>query len=119
MGKAAQTSHLLLLHTPHTTHAQSFGTTSWGSTMSPNPVLRAPTQQNDLAKVRELLEEGEDVNQADSFAMAPICYAAQNGYKEMVRLLLEHGANPNVENKVKSARYYYHGVTVSFDPAHT
>ena len=70
--------------------------------MSPNPVLRAPTQQNDLAKVRELLEEGEDANQADSFAMAPICYAAQNGYKEMVRLLLEHGASPNVENKVGS-----------------
>ena len=69
--------------------------------MSPNPVLRAPTQQNDLAKVRELLEEGEDANQADSFAMAPICYAAQNGYKEMVRLLLEHGASPNVENKVR------------------
>ncbi len=69
--------------------------------MSPNPVLRAPTQQNDLAKVRELLEEGEDANQADSFAMAPICYAAQNGYKEMVQLLLEHGASPNVENKVR------------------
>ena len=69
--------------------------------MSPNPVLRAPTQQNDLAKVRELLEEGEDANQADSFAMTPICYAAQNGYKEMVRLLLEHGASPNVENKVR------------------
>ena len=82
--------------------------------MSPNPVLRAPTQQNDLAKVRELLEEGEDANQADSFAMAPICYAAQNGYKEMVRLLLEHGASPNVENKVRFARSY-HGVTVSFD----
>ena len=86
--------------------------------MSPNPVLRAPTQQNDLAKVRELLEEGKDANQADSFAMAPICYAAQNGYKEMVRLLLEHGANPNVENKVR-LREYYHGITVSFDPAHT
>ena len=86
--------------------------------MSPNPVLRAPTQQNDLAKVRELLEEGEDANQADSFAMAPICYAAQNGYKEMVRLLLEHGASPNVENKVKFARYC-HGVTMSFDSAHT
>ena len=69
--------------------------------MSPNPVLRAPTQQNDLTKVRELLEEGEDANQADSFAMTPICYAAQNGYKEMVRLLLEHGASPNVENKVR------------------
>ena len=79
--------------------AKTLGTAPWGATVWPNPVLRALAQNNNLAEMEEKLTAGEDPNQADTFHMTPIAYASQRGFKEMVRLLIAHGANVNVESK--------------------
>lgn len=51
--------------------------------------------------VLQLLDGGADGDEADTFHMTPIHYASQNGYVELVKVLVERGVNVNVENKVR------------------
>lgn len=51
--------------------------------------------RGDRAAVEELLAKGEDVHAIDKHAMTPLCMAAQYGHKDIAKLLLAHGANPN------------------------
>ena len=48
---------------------------------------------NNVASVRELIAHGVDVNEPDAAGDAPLVMAAYNGYTEIVRLLLEAGAD--------------------------
>ena len=49
----------------------------------------------DLAKIKESLEEGIDVNKRDTNYMNALHYAAREGQKDVVELLLENGAKVN------------------------
>jgi pectate lyase len=49
----------------------------------------------DLAKVREFIEKGADVNMRYTRHETALHIAALNGYKEIVELLLAHGADVN------------------------
>ena len=51
--------------------------------------------------MRELLKEGGDVNEADTFHMTAVHYAAQNGFKTILQDLIDAKANVNVKNKVR------------------
>jgi len=51
-----------------------------------------------LALVKELLDNGVDVNSRDSHNSTALEYAAEFGQVEMVKLLLEHGAEVNTSN---------------------
>jgi tetratricopeptide (TPR) repeat protein len=50
---------------------------------------------NHPAALRWLLSKHLDPNQANAFGKSPLMYAAQHNSLEAVRILLEHGANPN------------------------
>lgn len=59
--------------------------------------------QGDLRTVRALLAAGADVNAhtpaGTTMSMTPAMWATYHGHTEMVRLLLEAGANPGAENE--------------------
>lgn len=50
---------------------------------------------NHPAALRWLLSKQLDPNQGNAFGKTPLMYAAQHNALEAVRILLEHGANPN------------------------
>ena len=58
--------------------------------------LNKAVDSNDLNKVKELLDGGADVNAKDVLGMAPLHIATQNGYKEMMELLVSHDAEINI-----------------------
>ena len=56
-------------------------------------------QQSDIEKIKELIKEGTNLNIfADS--MPPLYHAVNNGNLEIVKLLVENGADVNVKNVV-------------------
>ena len=63
--------------------------------------LLAAAANGDLAEVKRLVVDcGVDPNVQDDLGMTPLHRAASDGYLEVVELLLEHGANSNIqENK--------------------
>ncbi len=60
-----------------------------------NKQLVTAAADGDLAAVSELLAEGADVNADNGFGVTPLYTAADWGNLELVRLLLEHGADPD------------------------
>src|SRR5436190_6838814 len=61
-----------------------------------NNELIAAASDGDVTAVRRLLDEGAEVEAGDNAGWTSIIQAARSGHNEVVRLLLEHGANPNV-----------------------
>ena len=57
--------------------------------------LRQAASAGDVAKVKALLDQGVDVNAANSYGGTALTFAARRGNAEMVKLLLERGADPN------------------------
>ncbi|WP_455220469.1 ankyrin repeat domain-containing protein [Kaarinaea lacus] len=58
------------------------------------------TQCGDCDKVRQLLNEGEDINALDEHGQTALMNAAHHGDFNLVKLLIEHGADLN-----RSAKY--------------
>lgn len=56
--------------------------------------------------LRLIDEQEEDITTADSFWMTSLHYAAQNGYKSLVRALIKRGANVEAENKFGKTPIY-------------
>jgi len=50
----------------------------------------------DITELRELIASGADVNVINNRGFTPLWAASARGYKEMVKLLLDAGANPNI-----------------------
>lgn len=59
----------------------------------PTPLLKA-IQQSDITIVRQLIEQGAEVNQRDKNGATPLMWAAYKSNLEMLRYLIEQGANP-------------------------
>ena len=55
--------------------------------------LMKAVQANDLARVKDLIAQGADVSALDENQDAPLIIAAYKGYTDIVRLLLEAGAD--------------------------
>jgi ankyrin repeat protein len=53
-------------------------------------------KSNDVARVRALIRQGIDVNELDANGDPPLIQAAYRGHTEIVRLLLEAGADVSV-----------------------
>ncbi|NDD98907.1 ankyrin repeat domain-containing protein, partial [bacterium] len=45
-----------------------------------------------------LLKNGAQVDEKDSHGMTPLMHAVERNKKDVVRLLLENGADPNLKN---------------------
>lgn len=58
-----------------------------------------PELDNPLGLVRQLLDSGADVNAVGPHGMTALHMAAIDGNTETARLLLAHGADPNVRDE--------------------
>jgi len=68
----------------------------------PGDALRRAASAGDLAKVKELLAAGVDVNAANPYGGTALSFAADKGHIAVVDLLLERGANVNVKDSFYS-----------------
>ena len=55
----------------------------------------------DLEKVRQLIQNGQDVNRGDTYGWTPLMLAAVNGHDQVVRELIRAGADVNGKNNHK------------------
>lgn len=62
----------------------------------------------DLEQVRQLLEAGVPVDAATPYGSTALCFACDRGHLEVVQLLLEKGANPEVSDN------FYHATPLSW-----
>ena len=68
-----------------------------------------------INEVRRHLNEGANVNQKDENGQTPLHYAAQRGYTEVARTLIERGAQVN--SKDKNGRTPLHDASeISYTP---
>ena len=55
----------------------------------------------DLERVRQLIQDGQDVNEGDNDGTTPLMYAADFGHDQVVRELIRAGADVNGKNNYK------------------
>ena len=64
-----------------------------------NKEWKDATKQNNLEKVRFLLEHGTNINAKDKYGQTALMNAAHRGQVELVRLLIDNGADLNTTAK--------------------
>ena len=62
-------------------------------------LMRAAIEGN-TEQVRELLNEGADINRRDDNGRTALMFAVINAYHETMKVLLEHGADVNARSNV-------------------
>ncbi|MBU6175548.1 MAG: ankyrin repeat domain-containing protein, partial [Planctomycetes bacterium] len=65
--------------------------------------LWTAARTGDLVAAQRELDSGVDVNAVTTYQSTALCFASDRGYTEVVRLLLERGANPNVKDSFYNA----------------
>src|SRR5690242_1443895 len=60
--------------------------------------LLAAVRKSDVAGVRALLAKGADVNAKSPYGATPLFFACDRGNLEIVKLLLDRGAEVNVQD---------------------
>ena len=78
----------------------------------PGDALRRAASTGDVAKVKELLAAGVDVNAANSYGGTALAFACDKGRTEVVNLLLEHGADVNAKDR------FYNATPISWAVGH-
>jgi ankyrin repeat protein len=63
--------------------------------------LQAAAQDGDIARVRQLLADGRSPNGFDEIARTPLHYAAVGGHIEVMRALLDAGADVNAHEEAR------------------
>ena len=74
-------------------------------------------REGDLERVRQLIQDGQDVNRGDSDGRTPLMYAAANGRDQVVGELIRAGADVNGKNNTKQtalhcASWYGHSIVI-------
>jgi ankyrin repeat protein len=70
--------------------------------------LLAATRKGDLAQVKALLDKGVSVNSKTPYGQTPLFFACDRGYTEIAKLLVDRGAEVNVEDT------FYHATPISW-----
>jgi Ankyrin repeats (3 copies)/Domain of unknown function (DUF3471) len=91
---------------------------TWQSATSPPSVakadeLSAAARKGDAATVQRLLDEGVDVNTKFRYGVTALFYACDHGHVDVVKVLLDRGADPNV----KDTFYGMTPLTMAVSPA--
>jgi cytochrome c len=77
---------------------------AWAMVFLVSPATAGPlhdaVKAGDVAQVKQLIEQGEDVNQDDRRLGTPLHQAAVWGTREMAELLLAEGADANFDNSL-------------------
>lgn len=60
--------------------------------------LHKAVDREDIAQIKWLLKHGTDINKADTLGRTPLHYAAQGGNTEIITLLLNAGADPDIKD---------------------
>ncbi len=69
------------------------------SMQDPNEMLiRGAEGEGDIKLVQEALKEKADVNYKNIYGFTALMIAADNGHESIVKLLLENGADPDLQN---------------------
>jgi ankyrin repeat protein len=68
------------------------------SAQDPNEEFFAAARKGDAAAVRAFLDKGFDVNAKTRYGATALSYACDKGHVEVVKLLIERGANVNVKD---------------------
>ena len=71
--------------------------------LSPESLLDA-ARAGDVAKVRSALDSGVNVNSANRYGVTALGFAAERGFLDVVRLLVERGANVNAVDSFYGSR---------------
>ena len=58
-------------------------------------------EEGDLERVRQLVQDGQDVNRSGSYGWTPLMWAAANGHDQIVRELIRAGADVNGKDNNK------------------
>ena len=61
--------------------------------------LHFAVQHGDMTRVRQLLAEGRSPNAFDEICKTPLQYAAEGGHIDIMRVLLEAGADVNAHEE--------------------
>jgi outer membrane protein assembly factor BamB len=61
--------------------------------------LRRGARQGNLALVQAAIEKNIDVNAQTEYGVTPLSLACDHGHEEVVRYLLDHGADPNIKDR--------------------
>lgn len=69
----------------------------------PGDEMRRAASEGNVARVKQLLEAGTDVNAANRYGGTALAFACDRGQVEVVKLLLQHGANPNAQDTFYNA----------------
>src|ERR1035438_2335676 len=70
--------------------------------------LLAATRKGDLAQVKALLDKGASANSKTPYGQTPLFFACDRGYTEIAKLLVDRGAEVNVEDT------FYHATPMSW-----
>jgi ankyrin repeat protein len=71
---------------------------NFGYAQNQSEELLAAARKSDVAAVKAMLDKGVDVNSKNRYGATALSYACDRGSVEMVRLLIERGADVNVED---------------------
>lgn len=59
--------------------------------------LRDALNEGNLEKVKKIIEAGADVNAMGKYKQTPLCMVSWQANTELVKILLAHGADPNIK----------------------
>ncbi len=68
---------------------------SYAELFTPGAIMLRACEKGNIERVKDMLTQGTDPNVTDPSGLGGIYLAAQNGYLDVVKLLLEHKADPN------------------------
>ena len=87
----------------------------YGNSVAITKVLSANALiKGDVGRVARDIANGADVNKVEG-SSTPLCLAVSFAQKEMVRLLLLHGANPNLKDESNDGNTPLHKAILNFD----
>ena len=66
---------------------------------------------NNIKKMKNNIKKGIDVNSLGEYASTPLHYACREGNFEMVKFLIENGANVNIENHYSTIYPIFDAIT--------